>query len=361
MIALDAIDQETGEIVTIDSDGPRLPVRVKKTRVSLEIPEDLSFEDWSAMGDVLNGVQGSIMWWVGDWAGVGQRYGEKYSEVAAATGYDYSTIAHAKSVADRIEFCRRRQNLSWAHHQEVAGLPIEEGDGLLDWCEEPLRRGEKKPRPLRELHCEVSRRRAARKIEAQHPGDGTCTIADLFRAAQLGKKFGTIYADPPWLYDNQVTRAATGEHYHGMTIAELCALPISMLAAESAHLHLWTTNGFLFDCPELFKAWGFEFRTSFVWVKKKIGIGNYWRNSHEVLLTAVRGDAKHFNDHSMRSTFECDRGEHSSKPEQVRGFLERASPGPRLELFARRPTDGWAVWGNQIEQNLFHTAIKEVA
>ena len=183
----------------------------------------------------------------------------------------------------------------------------------------------------------------------------TCTIADLHEAVRQGRKFGCFYADPPWLYDNQGTRAATGNHYDGMTVEQLCAeIPMRELALPDAHLHLWTTNAFLFDCMKLFDAWGFEFRSTFVWCKPQMGIGNYWRNSHEILLTAIRGDAKRFNDHSIMSWLECDRGAHSAKPEQVRSFIERASTGPYLELFARRQADGWASWGNQIERNLFH-------
>jgi hypothetical protein len=88
-----------------------------------------------------------------------------------------------------------------------------------------------------------------------------CTVEDL--SGLVGtKKFGTIYADPPWLYDNQGTRAATKNHYDGLTVSELCKLPLRELAADDAHLHLWTTNAFIFECPRLFKAWGFEFRSS---------------------------------------------------------------------------------------------------
>jgi hypothetical protein len=58
-------------------------------------------------------------------------------------------------------------------------------------------------------------------------------------------------------------------------------------------------------------------------------------HAHEFLLTAIRGDAKRFNDHSLMSWLQCDRGAHSAKPEQVRSFLQRASPGPYLEMFAQ--------------------------
>lgn len=192
----------------------------------------------------------------------------------------------------------------------------------------------------------VTARRAAN--QGVKPASGA-SAEDLDALVRRGETFGTIYADPPWLYDNQGTRAATGNHYSGMTVDDVCALPIEKLAAASAHLHLWTTNGFLFDAPRIFAAWGFEFRSSFVWVKKQMGIGNYWRNSHELLLTAIRGDAKRFADKTLKSWIEVGRGRHSSKPDQVREMLERASPAPRLELFGRRRVDGWTVWGDEVE------------
>jgi N6-adenosine-specific RNA methylase IME4 len=146
-----------------------------------------------------------------------------------------------------------------------------------------------------------------------------------------------------------------------MTVDELCALPVRDIVADDAHLHLWTTNAFLFECPRIFAAWGFEFRSSFIWVKTQMGIGNYWRNSHEFMLTAIRGDAKRFNDRSLMSWLECDRGLHSAKPEQVRHFIERASPGPYLEMFARSGAPNWTVWGNQIPGNLLDHDMAEVA
>jgi N6-adenosine-specific RNA methylase IME4 len=171
---------------------------------------------------------------------------------------------------------------------------------------------------------------------------------ELFDLASSGMKFGCVYVDPPWIYNNQSTRAATSNHYDGLSVAELCDLPVHYLCAADAHLHLWTTNAFLRDCFTIFEAWGFEFKSSFVWVKPQMGIGNYWRNSHELMLTAVRGDATRFNDHSMMSWCRVDRGEHSAKPEQVREMIMRASKGPYLELFGRHRVPGWTVFGDQI-------------
>lgn len=318
--------------------------------VSLRLPENLSVEDWERVGRKLCAAEKSLMWWIGDWLRYGYTNwpGRKFGdELFALTGKAGPTLENAQWVAGKFEYPRRRGSVSFAHHMEVASLPPNEADAFLDVAEE-------QSLPVTKFRALVSQHKAARKINAPVASSETCELSDLHAAVTAGRKYGTIYADPPWQYDNQSTRAATGNHYSGMTVEEICALPVSDLAAEDAHLHLWTTNAFLFDCPKIFVAWGFEFKSSFVWVKPQMGIGNYWRNSHEILLTAVRGDAKRFNDHSMMSWLEASRSAHSAKPEQIRTFIERASPGPYLELFARRQAEGWSAWGNQIEKNLFN-------
>lgn len=180
----------------------------------------------------------------------------------------------------------------------------------------------------------------------------TAICTDLSELVTAGMKFGTIYADPPWRYNNQGTRASTDNHYAGdMSVVEICAMPIGELAAEKSHLHLWTTNAFLFDCKAIMEAWGFEFKSSFIWVKPSIGIGNYWRNSHEIMLLGVKGGQTAIS-RAEKSWHECKRGQHSAKPEAIRHSIERLSPGPYLELFGRAPRNGWTVFGNQIVEEL---------
>jgi N6-adenosine-specific RNA methylase IME4 len=338
-----------GEIIRLSRD---LGLKGRLLQIGWELPANLSFEDWKEAGGLLGKIERSVAWWLGDWWAFGEaRYGERKAIVSSDEweGPDFQTCMAAASVCRAFETCRRRQVLGFSHHREVASLPPAEQDALLEWCEEGIAETGR-PRSTRELRSEASRRRVT--LGAQ-PSSSTCTVSDLSELVASGIRFGCIYADPPWLYDNQGTRAATGNHYSGMTADELCALPVRALAASDAHLHLWTTNGFLFDAPRIFAAWGFEFRSSLIWIKPQLGIGNYWRNSHEFLLTAIRGNAKRFNDKSLKSWLECDRGAHSAKPEQVRAMLERASPGPFMEMFGRRVTDGWTVWGNQIERSLF--------
>lgn len=189
----------------------------------------------------------------------------------------------------------------------------------------------------------------------------SCTVRDLETLADRGMKFGTIYADPPWPYGNQATRAATRNHYKqhdALTVADIGALPIDRLAAENAQLHLWTTNSFLREAFDIITAWGFEYRSCFVWCKEKLGIGNYWRVSHEFLLLGIRGSAT-FHERSLKSWGVLPRGRHSEKPERVREMIERAGDGPRLELFGRRAARGWVVWGDEIRRGLFEQNIEE--
>lgn len=185
-----------------------------------------------------------------------------------------------------------------------------------------------------------------------------CTIADLEALVAQDRKFGTIYADPPWRYENQGTRAATDNHYLTMTLEELTAIPVPALSADQAHLHLWTTNGFLPDGMRLLHHWGFKYKGFYVWVKPKIGIGNYWRVAHEIMLLGVKGGLV-FRDKSLRSWGEFPRNKHSAKPEEVRALIEKASPGPYLELFGRRLADGWTVWGNQIERDFLFIEVND--
>jgi len=139
-----------------------------------------------------------------------------------------------------------------------------------------------------------------------------------------------------------------------MALNDICAEPVAELAEENAHLHLWTTNAFLQDAFKVMDAWGFTFKSSLVWVKDQIGMGNYWRVSHEFLLLGVRGKLT-FRDRAQQSWLQAHRTVHSRKPGIVRAMVEKVSPGPYLELFGReRLCDSrWTVYGNRVEWRLF--------
>jgi len=180
------------------------------------------------------------------------------------------------------------------------------------------------------------------------------TVSSLRQLIDEGWKYPTIYADPPWSYDNKASRGAADNHYATMSLDEICAEPVAELADDNAHLHLWTTNGFLREAFTVIEAWGFRYKSCFVWVKDDLGMGNYWRVSHEFLLLGVRGRLR-FRDRSQPSWMLCRRTIHSRKPEAVRLLVEKVSPGPYLELYGRAelPNSAWTVYGNRIERRLF--------
>jgi N6-adenosine-specific RNA methylase IME4 len=179
-------------------------------------------------------------------------------------------------------------------------------------------------------------------------------VRNLDQLISSGVRFSTVYADPPWDYDNTASRGAAANHYATLDLETLMNMPIAELCADNAHLHLWTTNAFLWDAAKILEAWGFAYKSCFVWVKPQMGMGNYWRVSHEFLLLGVRGRLP-FLDNTKRSWLANRRRRHSEKPFAVRELIEKVSPGPYLELFGRAeiPNSQWTVFGNQVERRLF--------
>jgi len=132
-------------------------------------------------------------------------------------------------------------------------------------------------------------------------------------------RYRTIVADPPWRYDNGTVPQGGVEHqYRTMTPDEIIALPVAALAADNAHLYLWVTN------LHLHEGRPFDILDAF----------------------GVRGRAP-LADKSARNHFAATKGHHSRKPDRFYEIVERVSPGPYLELFARRRRYGWDVWGNE--------------
>lgn len=171
--------------------------------------------------------------------------------------------------------------------------------------------------------------------------------ADTEGLPGLAGRFTTIVADPPWQYDNRGTRNAAAKHYPTLTVDELRAMPVAEHVADDAHLYLWTTNAFLRDSFDLLEAWGFTYKSHLAWVKPQMGLGNYFRISHEHVLFGVRGRLP-TNTKNTMSWFSADRGRHSAKPESFYDLVEASSPGPYLEMFARsRRLGDWTAWGNE--------------
>ena len=168
-------------------------------------------------------------------------------------------------------------------------------------------------------------------------------------------KYNIIYADPPWKYADKLIDGygAADHHYPQMTIDELCELPVQDLAGDNSVLFIWVTSPLLEDVFEIIKAWGFQYKTSFVWDKVKHNYGHYNSVRHELLLVCTHGSytpevAELFD--SVQTIERSNR--HSQKPQEFRTIIDTLYPsGKRIELFAREMVPGWEVWGNEIERD----------
>jgi len=178
-------------------------------------------------------------------------------------------------------------------------------------------------------------------------------------ASKVSGEFPTILADPPWQFVNRTGKMAP-EHrrllrYPTLAVDEIMSLPVAGLAANQAHLYLWVPNALLPTGLQVMAAWGFTYKTNLVWYKVRRdggpdgrGVGFYFRNVTELLLFGVRGSMRTLAPGRTQVNLLATRKrEHSRKPDEVYGLIERCSPGPYLELFARFRRDGWAQWGNE--------------
>ena len=173
-------------------------------------------------------------------------------------------------------------------------------------------------------------------------------------------KYRIIYADPPWKYNCGKVSGAAANHYSTMSIEELCALPVERLADNDCALFMWTTFPQLPEALRLIKAWGFYYKSvAFVWLKQNkrkltwfYGLGFWTRANAEICLIATKGHPKRKSS-SVHQFIISPIEQHSKKPEDARStILEQMGDLPRIELFARQITPGWAVWGKEVASDI---------
>lgn len=184
--------------------------------------------------------------------------------------------------------------------------------------------------------------------------------------------YGTIVADPPWAYSEGFPAAAANHRkkdgsrrshaergpivsiaqpYPTLTVAEISGLRVADVSAPDARLFLWATSRYIEDAFTVAHAWGFTYKQLFVWDKtpwfQPLG-GSVAPNAAEFLIIAVRGNPPvigRWDSTVIRSRKA--RSVHSRKPDVFLDLAERVSPGPYLELFARRQRLGWDTWGDE--------------
>lgn len=159
-------------------------------------------------------------------------------------------------------------------------------------------------------------------------------------------EYACIVIDPPWPYEMAFNEQFNcgGLPYPALTIEALAAMSIP--AADDCIVWLWTTNAFVHEAYHLLSAWGFEDKTIMTWVKPGMGLGRWLRGQTEHCILAIRGKPKiHLT--NQTTVLHAPRREHSRKPDEFFHLVEELCSGPRLEMFAREPRDGWEAQGNE--------------
>lgn len=169
-------------------------------------------------------------------------------------------------------------------------------------------------------------------------------------------QYRTILIDPPWNLE-PITGFSHPKNtrpkklpYPTLTVAEIGELPIPELAEANAHLWIWTTNKFLPDGFDLMRRWGFRYMMPIHWVKPS-GLGAWWIHRTQTLLFGYRGRLD-MNQKLKPNVVFANPKRHSTKPAESYDLIEQVSHPARLELFARKPRDGWHVWGNEVAPDI---------
>lgn len=164
-------------------------------------------------------------------------------------------------------------------------------------------------------------------------------------------RYHCILADPPWSFRDKGSRIAPeAGHYETMSLSAIIGLgdQVRTWAHEDCHLWLCAPNAFVIDGSASLVAeqWGFVPKQVLTWCKDRMGMGHWMRNSTEQILFCTRGRLPALT-RNVWTHFVAPVGRHSEKPDELYRRIERLSPGPRLEMFARRAMDGWETWGDQ--------------
>jgi len=177
------------------------------------------------------------------------------------------------------------------------------------------------------------------------------------------KKYQIIYADPPWSYSDKMSghSFSLDHEYKTQSKQWISNLPIKNITEDNACLFLWVTSPLLNEGIKVLEDWGFKYKTvAFVWSKytkngKEVSnLGRWTMGNVELCLLGVKGSPNSWRkDKSIKQLVKAERTKHSKKPDEVRNrIVLLLGEKKRIELFAREKTEGWDVWGNEVDSDI---------
>ena len=165
-------------------------------------------------------------------------------------------------------------------------------------------------------------------------------------------KYQTIVIDPPWPIQKIIRDDRPNQDvfdYPTMSIAEITNFDINQFADDNCHIYLWSTHKFLPIAFLILDSWGFRYQCLMVWHKpggfQPFGMPQF---NCEFILLGKKGSLAFLDTKSFPCCFNAARGKHSEKPNEFYELVRRVSPGPRIDIFARKERKGWDVYGNEV-------------
>lgn len=307
--------------------------------MGLVFSKDVTEEELLIVGKTLKTVEGAVQFWIGDWinANWGKYEHGKYDE-AEKLGYDKELLRQYSFVSERIESVIRITVLSWSHHREVASLS---SDQQKHWLQQAVENNW----TVRELKDAIKK---AQKPEVLELPEG---------------KYQILYIDPPWQYSDKLIKGygAVEHHYPTLSIEQIRDYKdengrlIKDLADKNAVLFLWVPIPILLNdlsrIEDLIQSWKFRSVQTFIWDKQRHNYGHYVSATCELLLICIKGSYLPKCEKLENQLQSIKRSsKHSKKPEEFRQIINKMySSGKRIELFARKKTNGWDTWGDEIK------------
>jgi len=330
-----------GKLVTIPEEKPITIGCYTLTATGLDVKGSPTWGEHEGVGEFIKRAHKASGWWLADWLRYGEeraahdrKWKERLEAAEGATGLTRKTLANVRAIG-AIEPSRRRADVEFGYHGEVAALPPAE---QTQWLERVVVEGLDRNELRREIR--VAKRTAV--IEGQQ---------------RLRGQHRVLMADYPWLYQNsQPSGSNQKDHYPGMPIEEGMALPVKRHVTKHAVMGFWVPAPLLYPPKkkelgpqDLIEAWGFEYKAVIVWDKVDGAGGNYTDGAVELFLICTRGsgtpDVPRDLPHSVVTVRKS--RVHSEKPIEFRRILEKHwTVGPYLELFARERHEGWNAFGN---------------
>jgi N6-adenosine-specific RNA methylase IME4 len=161
-------------------------------------------------------------------------------------------------------------------------------------------------------------------------------------------RYPVIVADPP----SPVTKAP----YQTMnlkTLERTLREQVEGKAADDCMVFLRATQANRSALEAMVTGWGWRLRELMVWHKKS-GRKHPDRmmQNCEFVIVAEKGNPRFTNTKQFFQCFEGKSRSHSEKPDEFFEMIRRVTAGPRLELYARKPHEGFEPHGNEVEQRL---------